>query len=59
MTPSLLKERVTNSCLNEVSESFIPDDFIGTAIFAGAARRVGPDRMLIVFGSVVRSVVLR
>ena len=31
MTPSLLKERVTNSCLIEVSESFIPDDFIMTS----------------------------
>ena len=30
ITPSLLKERVTNSCLIEVSESFIPDDFMRT-----------------------------
>jgi len=29
---SLLKERATNSYLIEVSESFIPDDFIGTSL---------------------------
>ena len=32
MTPSLLKERVTHSCLIEVSESFIPDNYIRTSL---------------------------